>query len=83
MSRLLIIIYKNKNVTTREEVRDVDILTGTNGQSVCFDEYDLNTHNHWDLKGESKYIWHKNRTISLSGVKKVVYDGVTIWEADE
>lgn len=86
MGRLLIIVYKNKNVTTREKVRDVDILTGSDGQSICFDELalDLSFDDPKIIFASSKppHNW-KERTMSLSDVKKVIYDGVTIWEADD
>ncbi len=84
MGRLLIIIYKNKDVIAREKVKDVDIVTGSEGQNVFFDEYDRNTDKHRELYGRGpEYKWYENRHIPLSNVKKVIYDGVTIWECEK
>lgn len=75
MGRLLIIIYKNKKVNTREDIKEVGISTGADGQRCLFYEYKERACN------PLGFSWEKG-TIPLSDVKKIVYCGVTIWEAE-
>lgn len=74
--KTLIIIYKNKEVKTIGNVKNIEILNGENERYMNFYEYSLYGYTC------SEYGWWK-KTIILSDVKKIVYCGVTIWEADE